>query len=100
MMLNNLNDLSEHTNADWWFVKKHLTQEKGWVPAQYLLDEANYTLYVQRKLNEKIDKLPVFESTSIKRLILLSYKIYSEQFKMLSILNLENDDNFNRREIQ
>lgn len=52
----------EHTNSDWWFVKKHLTQEKGWVPAQYLLDEAQYTLYLQRKLNEKIDKLPVFES--------------------------------------
>lgn len=26
------------------------------------MDEANYTLYLQKKLNEKIDKLPVFES--------------------------------------
>ncbi|CAD6240006.1 GSCOCG00002463001-RA-CDS [Cotesia congregata] len=51
----------EHTNTDWWFVKKHLTQEKGWVPAQYLLDEEHYTIYLQRKLHEKIDKLPVFE---------------------------------------
>ncbi|KAK0181094.1 hypothetical protein PV327_003406 [Microctonus hyperodae] len=51
----------EHTNSDWWFVKKHLTQEKGWVPAQYLLDEAHYTVYLQRKLHEKIDKLPIFE---------------------------------------
>ncbi|KAK9730490.1 Variant SH3 domain [Popillia japonica] len=48
-------------NTDWWFVKKHLTEEKGWVPAQYLMDEANYTVYVQKKLHEKIDKLPVFE---------------------------------------
>lgn len=53
---------TETTNQDWWFVRKHLTEEKGWVPAQYLMDEANYTLYLQKKLNEKIDKLPVFES--------------------------------------
>ncbi|XP_026742306.1 titin-like isoform X13 [Trichoplusia ni] len=51
----------ETTNQDWWYVRKHLTEEKGWVPAQYLMDEANYTLYLQKKLNEKIDKLPVFE---------------------------------------
>ncbi|CAH2104073.1 unnamed protein product [Euphydryas editha] len=51
----------ETTNQDWWFVRKHLTEEKGWVPAQYLMDETNYTLYLQKKLNEKIDKLPVFE---------------------------------------
>ncbi|XP_045510204.1 titin-like [Colias croceus] len=49
------------TNQDWWYVRKHLTEEKGWVPAQYLMDEENYTLYLQKKLNEKIDKLPVFE---------------------------------------
>lgn len=29
------------------------------------MDEANYTLYLQKKLNEKIDKLPVFESKKI-----------------------------------
>lgn len=52
----------ETPNNDWWFVKKHLTEEKGWVPAQLLMDEHNYTIYVQKKLNEKIDKLPVFES--------------------------------------
>ena len=52
----------ETPNADWWLVKKHLTEEKGWVPAQILMDEPNYTMYVQKKLNEKIDKLPVFES--------------------------------------
>lgn len=52
----------EKHNSDWWFVKKHLTEEKGWAPAKLLMDEANYTIYVQKKLNEKIDKLPVFES--------------------------------------
>lgn len=45
-------------------MKKHLTEEKGWVPAQYLLNEVHYTHYLQRKLHEKIDKLPVFESMS------------------------------------
>lgn len=49
-------------SQDWWFVQKNLTQEKGWVPAVYLRDEPSYTLYVQKKLHEKIDKLPIFES--------------------------------------
>lgn len=52
----------EHTNQEWWFVKKYLTEEKGWVPATLLKDETSYALYVQRKLHEKIDKLPIFES--------------------------------------
>lgn len=53
--------ISDDTNADWWFVKKHLTEEKGWVPAVYLRDELSYNQYVQKKLHEKIDKLPIFE---------------------------------------
>merc|ERR1719402_908618 len=51
----------EWNNNDWWYVRKHLTEETGWVPAQYLKDEETYTMYVQRKLVEKIEKLPVFE---------------------------------------
>ncbi|XP_059620360.1 titin-like [Phlebotomus argentipes] len=51
----------EQQNADWWFVRKYLTEDRGWVPAQCLMDEVSYTHYVQKKLNEKIDKLPVFE---------------------------------------
>ena len=47
-------------------MKKHLTEEKGWVPKKILFDEASYTLYVQKTLNEKIDKLPVFESKKKK----------------------------------
>ena len=45
-----------------WYVRKHLTEESGWVPAQYLKDEQTYTMYVQKKLVEKIEKLPVFDS--------------------------------------
>ena len=51
----------EWNNADWWYVRKHLTEESGWVPAQYLKDEQTYTMYVQKKLVEKIEKLPVFD---------------------------------------
>lgn len=54
--------LPEKHNEDWWFVKKPLTEERGWVPSQYLMDADSYADYVQTKLNEKIDKLPVFES--------------------------------------
>lgn len=49
-------------SSEWWFVKKSTTEEEGWVPAQYLMEPDEYVQYVQKKLNEKIDKLPVFES--------------------------------------
>lgn len=48
-------------SSEWWFVKKTITEEEGWVPAQYLMEPAEYEQYVQKKLHEKIDKLPVFE---------------------------------------
>ena len=43
-------------------MEKHLTKERGYVPAKLLSVEANYTLYVKRKLQDKIEKLNVFES--------------------------------------
>lgn len=52
----------ETANQDWWFVKKHLTEEKGWVPNQNLMDENTYMEYVKNTLKEKIAKLPIFES--------------------------------------
>ena len=58
----------EWNNADWWYVRKHLTEESGWVPAQYLKDEQTYTLYVQKKLVEKIEKLPVFDREFCRRI--------------------------------
>ena len=63
MKNNNVNDLLDKLLFLFrWYVRKHLTEETGWVPAQYLKDEETYTMYVQRKLVEKIEKLPVFES--------------------------------------
>jgi hypothetical protein len=43
-------------------VRKYITEEKGLVPAALLQDEPTYTAYVQKKVHQKIDKLPVFES--------------------------------------
>ncbi|XP_066957175.1 titin-like [Macrobrachium rosenbergii] len=53
--------IHETSNSDWWFVKKHLTLEQGYVPAKLLAEEVSYTHYVQQKLQEKIMKLPIFE---------------------------------------
>lgn len=58
----------ESQNQEWWFVKKHLTEEKGWVPSIYLRDETSYMKYVQKKLHEKIDKLPIFQSKRTKKI--------------------------------
>lgn len=52
----------ERYNADWWFIRKQLSNEKGWTESHNLMDAVSYTHYVQKKLNERIDKLPVFES--------------------------------------
>lgn len=52
----------DRTNSDWWLVRKNLTGETGYVPSKYLMEEHKYRVLVQKKLNEKIDKLPVFES--------------------------------------
>ena len=70
----------EWNNNDWWYVRKHLTQESGWVPAQYLKDEHTYTMYVQKKLIEKIEKLPVFDSKSLNILVqILSHFLHTLQ---------------------
>jgi hypothetical protein len=60
----------ERYNADWWFIRKQLTNEKGWTESHNLMDTVSYTHYVQKKLNEKIDKLPVFESNFHRKLII------------------------------
>lgn len=54
-------------SSEWWFIKKSITEEEGWVPAQYLMEPAEYNQYVQKKLHEKIDKLPVFERKYLHR---------------------------------
>jgi hypothetical protein len=54
----------ESTHMDWWFVRKHLTDESGWAPAKYLRDEASYSHYVDLKIREKIEKLPILMSKS------------------------------------
>lgn len=54
--------VAEMTNSDWWFVKKHLTLEEGYVPAKLLAEETTYTHYVEQKIEEKANKLPIFDS--------------------------------------
>ncbi|KAA0201385.1 hypothetical protein HAZT_HAZT001728 [Hyalella azteca] len=51
----------ESSDHDWWFVEKHLTKERGYVPSKMLSVDADYTHYVRRRLEEKISSLPVFE---------------------------------------
>lgn len=68
-------NFTESSNPEWWFVRKHLTEEKGWVPAVYLRDEVSYNRYVQRKLHEKIDKLPIFQSKFILKKVTVTLLI-------------------------
>jgi len=65
-------------SSEWWYVKKSTTEEEGWVPAQYLMEPEEYAQYVQNKLHEKIDKLPVFE-----RKLLPKQKAYMSTIKII-----------------
>lgn len=68
--------LARHS-SEWWYVKKNITLQEGWVPAQYLMEYEEYMEYVQKKLNEKIDKLPIFERMFFYKLCIISiYKIF------------------------
>ncbi|XP_054706308.1 titin-like isoform X2 [Uloborus diversus] len=49
----------ERTSQDWWFVRKVITNEKGFVPPTVLQDSATYTHYMKETLSKKIEKLPV-----------------------------------------
>uniref|UniRef100_A0A8D8G2B6 Titin n=2 Tax=Culex pipiens TaxID=7175 RepID=A0A8D8G2B6_CULPI len=51
----------DRTNSEWWFVKRSWSEERGFVRRELLMDAVTYPQYVQKTLNEKIDKLPVFE---------------------------------------
>ncbi len=52
----------ERHNSDWWFVRKKITNESGYIESKLLVDSVSYTHILQNKLDEKIKKLPVFES--------------------------------------
>lgn len=54
-----------------------MSGELGWVPSQYLMEAEQYSQYVQDKLNEKIDKIPVFESMIMPKLSHSMYYSYS-----------------------
>jgi len=52
----------ERHNSDWWFVRKKITNESGYIQSKLLVDSTSYTHILQNKVEEKIKKLPVFES--------------------------------------
>ena len=55
-------EVIEKTSQDWWFVRKVVTNEKGFVPPSVLEDSATYTHYMKDTLSKKIEKLPVLRS--------------------------------------
>lgn len=55
-------EVIEKTSQDWWFIRKVVTNEKGFVPSSVLEDSATYTHYMKDTLSKKIEKLPVLRS--------------------------------------
>lgn len=53
----------ERHNSDWWFVRKRITNESGFIQSKVLTDEVSYTHILQSKVDEKIQKLPIYEIT-------------------------------------
>lgn len=48
----------ERLNQDWWFVRKKITNQMGFVAAESVVDTVSYTHYINDSVNELIEKLP------------------------------------------
>lgn len=51
--------IKKHTQ-DWWFVRKILTNEIGFIPARVLFDTDGYAELLVDKINRMIDQLPIY----------------------------------------
>lgn len=51
--------IKKHTQ-DWWFVRKILTNEVGFIPARVLFDTDGYAELLVDKINRMIDQLPIY----------------------------------------
>lgn len=49
----------ERCLMDWWFVRKTITREQGFVKCDILVTPEEYTLTLPRNLDEQIESLPV-----------------------------------------
>ncbi|CAG2174465.1 unnamed protein product, partial [Oppiella nova] len=51
----------ERHTSDWWFVRKRLTNESGYIESKNLVDSTAYTHILRNKVEEKIHNIPVYE---------------------------------------
>ena len=47
----------ERYDEDWWFVKKHMTDEEGYLPSNILTDSETYTLILREKIDVQIQNI-------------------------------------------
>ena len=45
----------ERLNQDWWFVRKKITNQTGFVPAEMVVDSVSYTYHIDDTINKMID---------------------------------------------
>ncbi|CAG2101276.1 unnamed protein product [Medioppia subpectinata] len=55
----------ERHTSDWWFVRKRITNESGYIESKNLVDSVTYTHILRDKVDEKIDKIPVYQTEEI-----------------------------------
>ncbi|KAI7688360.1 hypothetical protein SSS_05160, partial [Sarcoptes scabiei] len=51
----------ERVNQDWWFVRKKITNEFGFAPAEFIIDDVSYTHILNKSIDHYIDSLIVDE---------------------------------------
>ncbi|KAF7489066.1 hypothetical protein SSS_05160 [Sarcoptes scabiei] len=49
----------ERVNQDWWFVRKKITNEFGFAPAEFIIDDVSYTHILNKSIDHYIDSLIV-----------------------------------------
>ncbi|XP_054168359.1 titin-like isoform X2 [Oppia nitens] len=51
----------ERHTSDWWFVRKRLTNESGYIQSRNVVDTDTYTNILKDKVVQKIEKLPIYQ---------------------------------------
>lgn len=62
----------ERLNQDWWFVRKKITQESGFVPAELVVDTVSYTHYIDDSIDNIVSQIQPTECSELLLFCLLA----------------------------
>lgn len=55
----------ERVNQDWWFIRKKITKEFGFAPADFVVDDVSYTYHLDDSINDIMENCTILQSIII-----------------------------------